>query len=150
MNTPEPVTIIVPGNSRPEAKHQVSRGGSWTRRVDKPQSVDFKAKCALFAKQAMVGRDLFDEPLEVWFVWRKPKPSGYRKHENEWHKKPDLNNLCKIAEDALTGIVWRDDSLICTSHERKEFAEVEELEVRVQVLHEDWAYRKTATHTGDG
>ena len=141
MATPDPVTIIIPGNSRPEAKHQVSRG-KWTRRIDKPQSQDFKAKCAVFASQAMAGHPLFDEPLEAWFVWRKPRPSGYRKFDNEWHKKPDVNNLMKIAEDALTGIVWRDDSLLCTVHLRKEFSELEELEVRVQVLHADWPYRK--------
>jgi Holliday junction resolvase RusA-like endonuclease len=36
--------------------------------------------------------------------------------------KPDVSNLNKAIEDALTGIVWRDDSVVCESHERKVFA----------------------------
>ena len=36
--------------------------------------------------------------------------------------KPDLSNMNKAIEDALTGIVWRDDSVVCESRERKVFA----------------------------
>ena len=31
-----------------------------------------------------------------------------------WHtKKPDLTNLTKALEDALTGLAWRDDKQVC-------------------------------------
>jgi Holliday junction resolvase RusA-like endonuclease len=36
--------------------------------------------------------------------------------------KPDLSNMNKAIEDSLTGIVWRDDSVVCESRERKVFA----------------------------
>lgn len=138
---PEPVTIVIPGTWTPELKKQVSRG-TFSRRVDMPKASQAKATAALFAAQAMAGRKAFDEPIEVNFRWEKPKPSGYRKHENWPWKRPDLNNLTKLIEDALQGIVYRDDSQICRSTQEKVFGEVEQVTVTVRVLEPDWPYRK--------
>lgn len=46
--------------------------------------------------------------------------------------KPDLtDNLCKGVIDALTGIVWRDDALICRVESLKCYADKPEIEIQV-------------------
>lgn len=37
--------------------------------------------------------------------------------------RPDLTNLQKLAEDALTGMAWKDDDQVCAVDARKEFTE---------------------------
>lgn len=51
-------------------------------------------------------------------------------------KKPDGSNIQKGIEDALTGIVWRDDALVVDGRCVKEFAEVPAVIVEVWPLHE--------------
>jgi len=38
-------------------------------------------------------------------------------------KKPDLSNMTKLLEDALTGVLWTDDRQIVDNHESKRWAE---------------------------
>jgi len=140
-DAPAPVTIIIPGKWTPELKKQVSCG-TFTRRVDMPKAVQFKATASFFAAEVMKGHPVFDEPIRVDFIWEKPKPSGYKARECWPWKRPDLNNLTKLIEDALQGVVYRDDSQICDSRQIKRFGPVEQLTVRVEVLEPEWPYRK--------
>ena len=140
-DAPAPVSFTIPGRLQPEVKRQV-RVGTWTRRVDKPEAQNWKQKAAVFAAAAMQGHALFDEPLHLTVRWYRLKPSGYKRAENWPWKRPDLANLLKILEDALTGIVWRDDSLICEEHLSKRFGDSERVEVTVEVLEPEWPYRK--------
>lgn len=71
------------------------------------------------------GRDLLDEPLALSIVFYFNRPSGhYRSGKLTAHlltsRAPldcmasrDLAKLIRSTEDALTGVVWRDDKLIC-------------------------------------
>lgn len=45
--------------------------------------------------------------------YREARPTG----------RPDLTNLQKLAEDALTGVAWRDDDQVCSVDARKEYTE---------------------------
>ena len=40
--------------------------------------------------------------------------------------RPDFDNLCKITMDALTGVVFRDDSQVCDIHVVKRWDDVSE------------------------
>jgi crossover junction endodeoxyribonuclease RusA len=48
--------------------------------------------------------------------------------------KPDVLKLARAVEDALTGIIWRDDSQIVTEHLSKRFADAPG--VRVEITEE--------------
>lgn len=131
--------IVVPGHWQPERKRQ-RRIGTWSRRVDVQEAADAKQRIGLFARQQFDG-DALAEPLAVEFMWRKPKPRGYRKHENYPWRRPDLTNLEKLAEDALQDVaVIADDAAICEKHTRKEFGDREELEIVLRRLCDDWPY----------
>ncbi len=44
-------------------------------------------------------------------------------------KKPDSSNIAKGVEDAITGIIWKDDCQVVNLYARKRFGEVERTEV---------------------
>jgi len=85
-----------------------------------------KQAVQLVAKSEMKKRKItqFDGPVHVdvvaWFprpvskVWKtKPMPAY-------WHtSKPDRDNLDKAVLDSMTGVVFRDDSQVCSGHVEK-------------------------------
>lgn len=80
------------------------------------------------------GGPLLDEPLQMdtTFFFQRPK-SHYGSGRNAdkkkpsapvFHtKKPDTTKLIRSTEDALTGIIYRDDSIIITQTNRKIYVE---------------------------
>lgn len=86
------------------------------------------------ANAAMRGRLIYDGPLYVEFtVLRKRGPGHFGTGRNAGKllpsapaypaTKPDAVKLARALEDALTGIVWTDDSRNCTVHAEKVYAE---------------------------
>ncbi len=77
----------------------------------------FKASCRLAAREVYTGPPL-DEPLELTLIFVLPRPAKRdgRKHQSEdsypHTKKPDVDNLTKSCLDALTGLLWTDDTRI--------------------------------------
>jgi Holliday junction resolvase RusA-like endonuclease len=73
------------------------------------------------AMDEIAGRLPFDEPVE--FVLRAvfPVPASWSERKRQMAitgdikpgKKPDLDNIAKAWNDALNGVAYRDDSLIC-------------------------------------
>jgi Holliday junction resolvase RusA-like endonuclease len=72
--------------------------------------------------------------LECYFTFARPK-GHYRtgKHAGELREsapvlhttKPDLDNLVKFVKDALTGVFWIDDSVVCDLKASKVYASFE-------------------------
>ena len=93
----------------------------WTRPIivdDCKKGADWKADLKAFAIAAYAGAPL-EGPLclDVRFTLPRPKShstsKGLRATAPAWHQsKPDLLKLTRCLEDALTGILWRDDSQI--------------------------------------
>lgn len=72
-----------------------------------------------------------DEPpfaggIRLMVEFRLPVPmSSMRKYQWGWlphTKKPDVDKLFRMLGDAMTGIVWRDDSQVCYSSINKVYA----------------------------
>jgi Holliday junction resolvase RusA-like endonuclease len=76
-------------------------------------------------------KELFSSALEVTFDFVMPRPKyHYRKDGSlklpapEYHVvAPDTTKLIRSTEDALKGIIWRDDSIIARQHGSKRFGE---------------------------
>lgn len=84
--------------------------------------------------------------LELTFVLPRPK-SHYRTGKNagvlkDWAvaarptSKPDALKLARGVEDALTGILWKDDAQIVEEHLSKVYGEVEQTVIRAWLLNE--------------
>ena len=91
------------------------------------------------AREAFGERTLMEGPLRVafdFFVQRPKchigakgvKPSAPRKPIT----KPDLLKLARAAEDALTGIIWKDDAQIATEVLRKRYADKPGMDVEIR------------------
>ena len=78
------------------------------------------------AKDAMDGRAPFAGPIRLMCEFRLPVPtSTIRKYQHGWlchTKKPDVDKLFRMLSDALTRIVWNDDSQVCFSIINKVYA----------------------------
>jgi Holliday junction resolvase RusA-like endonuclease len=108
----------------------------------------WRSAVAKAGHEAMNGAELLDGPLyvEVTLI-RRRGPGHYGQGRNRGlllpsapaypATAPDATKLMRSTEDALTGVVWRDDSRNCTTHVEKVFAEPGEpegAEIRVWTL----------------
>lgn len=62
--------------------------------------------------------------LSVTFIL--PRPASLPKKVTGHTKKPDLDKLARAVKDALTGVVWSDDSQVVTALLGKRYAAAEE------------------------
>lgn len=110
-----------------------------TRAIDdNPKSKPYMQAIAWEAAQLMHGK-LIDGPvkLEVQFVMSRPKAQFRTSGELKFWApafpltKPDATKLLRGLEDALKGIVWRDDSQVTEQHAFKIFGEPTRTIVRI-------------------
>lgn len=86
---------------------------------------DFERDISQMARSQWGSKALLDEPLTVKFEFSIKKPKTVSRQFPT--VKPDLSNLIKSIEDALNGIVWRDDSLIISIEAFKHYSDKDEI-----------------------
>lgn len=90
---------------------------------------------------------IFDEPVYVDFTYHLQVPASMSKKRREelvgtdHHLKPDLSNLIKFTEDALEGILWRNDSKICQIKARKVWSTFGKTIIKVYTANEYYEFR---------
>ena len=104
--------FLVPGTPVPQPR--VNRFGKVPARHPIHR---WREKVEWVARQAWAGRPPIDFPvvLEIGFRFPRPTFSTWKKKHAGVHQhvtRPDLSNLLKGLEDALNGVLWRDDSLV--------------------------------------
>jgi Holliday junction resolvase RusA-like endonuclease len=72
--------------------------------------------------QAEHGSVLLDEPLGLTAVFHLPKPSSAPKWKLWARGRPDVDKLARTVLDALTGVLWVDDSRVVSLHVQKPYA----------------------------
>lgn len=109
-------------------------------------SKDWRGDVKTFALQAMVEQDwpsgvLFVGPVRVRFSFKFTRPKGdFGKHglkpsASPFHtKRPDVLKLARAVEDALTGIVWKDDAQICAEFLLKEYGDTPGVEIVIETI----------------
>lgn len=104
---------------------------TWVRDSSK-RSYPWKAAVSAAAGEAMNGDGLLDGPLFLSLTFFRTRPSshfgtgrnaGVLKPSAPAHptKKPDVLKLARAVEDAMTGIVYRDDAQIVVERLEKRF-----------------------------
>lgn len=113
-----------------------------------PKSRDWKNAVSSAAKDAYDG-PLICGPISVKFHFYLPRPKGHfgtkglrpsaPKHITT---KPDVLKLARAVEDALTGIIWRDDSQIVDELLYKSYGEPARVEIVIDDLALAWSMDK--------
>lgn len=144
------ITFTVFGQPQPAGSKRgfviTPKGGGRPRAIITDANPDSKAWQSMVADagRAAYHGPLLDDYLKVTFRFYRPRPKGHfntrgqlnAKGEREFAPgtKPDLLKLARGAEDALSGIIYRDDSLICREILEKAWGEPNRLEVEIEPL----------------
>ncbi len=122
------ITLRIPGKPQPGGSKRAFVPKGWTRPVlteANPQAVDWKRTVQAFAMRAAWER-ILDGPLRVSMTFIVGRPKGHfgkrglRPSAPAYPAvKPDVLKLARSTEDALTGIIWKDDALIVVEVLRK-------------------------------
>lgn len=124
--------MYVPGRAAPQgSKRHVGNGVM----VESSKAVGpWRTVVAWHAAQAWTTAPL-DGPVAVIYEFVMPRPSGTPKRSTPPAvKRPDIEKLARAVSDALSGIVWRDDSQVVDMRLIKRLAELDEQPgMRVQV-----------------
>lgn len=91
---------------------------------------DWRGDVKAVALQAYKG-DPLDEPLRLSIEFTMPRPKNHYRSNGQlkpgaphFHtSKPDTTKLIRSLEDALTGILWKDDSSVCMQSAVKVYGE---------------------------
>jgi Holliday junction resolvase RusA-like endonuclease len=111
---------------------------------DNPKSRPWKLQVAQRAGEAMLGRALFDGPMLLVLRFYRARPKGHFGTSGDLNAKgrrtplpavkPDTTKLVRGVEDALTGVVWRDDAQVCGQVALKEYGEPERVVIEVRPI----------------
>jgi Holliday junction resolvase RusA-like endonuclease len=124
----------------------VMRDGQPLSRVrdDNPKTAEWKQQVAYAARQVYDG-PLLTGPLSVTFLFFRPRPKAHfgsgrnsallKPSAPEWPiPRPDTLKLARAVEDALTGVLWQDDSQVVEHRLLKSYGEHFRVEVEVQIM----------------
>lgn len=137
------VSFTVHGLAAPAGSKTLgySSGGKAFVRDASKRSAPWKKHVAREAALAMEGRPLLDGALRLGVVFTVPRPKGHygarglRPSAPQYPTvRPDVTKLLRAVEDALTGIVWRDDSQVVWQVAWKEYGEPAHCIVTVTAL----------------
>lgn len=116
------------GNPEPQGRPRAARRGGRLIFYDPAKSKKWKKA----VKNQVSNFNLLFFPLiekkeieiSIYFYLKRPKKN---RCDSPHLKKPDLSNLVKAVEDALTGLIYKDDSQITHIEARKQYANANNL-----------------------
>lgn len=137
--------FTVNGKAEPKGSKTRTR---WGVRDDNAKAKGYMEHVADVAAAAMMGLDgpdsFLEGPLRLELVFYRPRPSGHYNSKGELSAagrrspapttKPDALKLARGVEDALTGVVYRDDAAIVDELILKRYGEPARVEVSVAEL----------------
>lgn len=141
----EPITITLAGAPQGKGRARAFLRGGHIRHYTPERTRSYEGMIRTAAMDALGNRQAFDEPVELILRAVFPAPASWsnRKRAQAYTgsikpgKKPDLDNIAKAWNDALNGVVYRDDSLICRMSLEKRYGPQALVVVTVQPMTTD-------------
>lgn len=124
---------------KPQAWQRVKRGRNGQAYVPKATKA-YEELVAWRASDAMTGKAVTPNPVAMQLTFVMPIPKSWTKAKQRDAAaglvaptgRPDLSNLIKGVEDALNGIVYKDDSQIVVSQVEKRYGHQAGVEILVE------------------
>ena len=131
--------FTIEGKVQPQQRPRFSRMGGFVKTYDPPESAKYKKYVAEVAEQYKL-ETLIDSPVKLVVDVYIEIPKSYSKKKRQQiengellHiKKPDVDNLIKGIKDGITGVLWRDDSLIVEMTVRKHYGEHPRADISIE------------------
>jgi Holliday junction resolvase RusA-like endonuclease len=113
---------------------RIFKDASGTPRVsmfDRPNCRDWKRTVVGQVLDHKPPAPIGEAPLAIELTFHLPRPQSLPKRVLHHIKKPDCSNLLRAVEDALKGVVYRDDSQLVDVVVRKRYSDAPGVEIRV-------------------
>lgn len=112
------------GKQRPKFR----KIGNFVQTYTPKKTVDFEQQVRKAAEKAMGGMEPLETPVALYCYVRLGVYKTYSKKRLEAclnglerPKKPDLDNVVKAVQDALNGVIYKDDAQIVSLHATKKY-----------------------------
>jgi len=109
----------------------------WTRPILTAASTSVKVWEQTIRAAAQAHAEAYTTgPVRVRLCFALPRPQRLSRQASRSHvKRPDVDKLARAALDALTGVLWKDDSQVCSLTAIKTYARPDEApHVIIQVI----------------
>ena len=118
------IQFTVLGVAQPQGSTRAFIPKGWNRAIitsDNPKNKSWRQETSNEAMIAMQGKPMMEGPVELIADFYFDKPKSTKKSVVHKITKPDVSKLARSCEDAMTGIVYKDDSQIVSETVRKHF-----------------------------
>lgn len=120
----KPVSFTVYGIVQPKGSARAFLPKGWTRPIitsDNPRLKDWESNVRA-AAQLYAETNFFDGPVSLELAFYLPKPKSAPKSRTHCTTRPDLSKCIRSTEDALIGVLFRDDASVVDVKASKHYA----------------------------
>jgi Holliday junction resolvase RusA-like endonuclease len=134
------VTFKVDGDPVGKQRARYAKRGNFVQTYTPDKTRNYEALIKEAAIQAMGSNEILETPVNLYLYIRAPIPKSLPKKRLEAClngsekpiKKPDASNVLKSVEDAMNGVVYKDDSQIVNIHVTKVYSSQSGIDVCVK------------------
>ena len=134
------VTFKVDANPVGKQRARYAKRGNFVQTYTPDKTRNYESLIKEAAIQAMGSNEILETPVNLYLYIRAPIPQSYSKKRLEAClngsekpiKKPDASNVLKSVEDAMNGVVYKDDSQIVNIHVSKVYSSLAGVDICVK------------------
>jgi len=134
------ITFKVDGDPVGKQRARYAKRGNFVQTYTPDKTRNYEALIKEAAIQAMGSNEILETPVNLYLYIRAPIPKSLSKKRLEAClnglekpiKKPDASNVLKSVEDAMNGVVYKDDSQIVNIHVTKVYSSVPGVDICVK------------------
>ena len=134
------LTFKVDGDPVGKQRARYAKRGNYVQTYTPDKTRNYEALIKEAAIQAMGSNEILETPVNLYLYIRAPIPKSLPKKRLEAClngsekpiKKPDASNVLKSVEDAMNGVIYKDDSQIVNIHVTKVYSSVPGVDICVK------------------
>ena len=134
------ITFKVDGDPVGKQRARYAKRGKHVMAYTPDKTRNYESSIKEAAIQAMGSNEILETPVNLYLYIRAPIPKSLPKKRLEAClnglekpiKKPDASNVLKSVEDAMNGVVYKDDSQIVNIHVTKVYSSQSGIDVCVK------------------